>query len=103
VSHKCTNNIAKYEAILLGLRKLRAIGVQRCTLRTDSKVVPGQIEKECIAKELTLKRYLALIRKIERYFNGFTVEYIKRAKNVEADELVKAAARNAPLPADVFL
>jgi ribonuclease HI len=24
---KCTNNIAEYEAILMGLRKLRAIGV----------------------------------------------------------------------------
>jgi ribonuclease HI len=31
---KCINNIAEYEAILLGLRKLRAIGVQTCTLRT---------------------------------------------------------------------
>jgi hypothetical protein len=38
---KCTNNIAEYEAILLGLRKLIAIGVQRCTLYTDSKVVTG--------------------------------------------------------------
>jgi ribonuclease HI len=46
---KCTNNIAEYEAILLGLHKLRAIGDQRCTLCTDSKVVTGQIEKECIA------------------------------------------------------
>jgi ribonuclease HI len=27
---KCTNNIVEYEAILLGLRKLRAIGVQIC-------------------------------------------------------------------------
>jgi ribonuclease HI len=59
---KCTNNIAKYETILLGLRKLWAIGVQRCTLRTDSKVVAGQIEKECIAREPTLKKYLALVR-----------------------------------------
>jgi ribonuclease HI len=40
---KCTNNIREYETILLGLHKLRAIGVQRCTLRTDSKVVAGQI------------------------------------------------------------
>jgi hypothetical protein len=36
---KCTNNIAEYEAILLGLQKLRAIGVQRCIIRTYSKVV----------------------------------------------------------------
>jgi hypothetical protein len=27
-AHKCTNNIAEYEVILLGLHKLRAIGVQ---------------------------------------------------------------------------
>jgi hypothetical protein len=38
---KCTDNIIEYEAILLGLWKLRAIGVQTCMLRTDSKVVSG--------------------------------------------------------------
>ena len=31
-----TNNIAKYEAILLGLRKLRALGIRRCIVRSDS-------------------------------------------------------------------
>jgi ribonuclease HI len=28
-----TNNIAEYEAVLLGLRKLRALGVRRCSQR----------------------------------------------------------------------
>jgi hypothetical protein len=36
------------------------------------------------------------------FFQGFTVEYIDRNKNSEADELTKAVARNNPLPADVF-
>jgi ribonuclease HI len=58
---KCTNNIAEYEAVLLGLRKLRAMGVQSCTLKTDSKVIAGQNEKECIARDATLERYLALV------------------------------------------
>jgi hypothetical protein len=40
-SDKCTNNIAEYDAMLLGLRKFRAIGVQKCILCTDSKVVAG--------------------------------------------------------------
>jgi ribonuclease HI len=54
---KCTNNNnIEYEAILLGLRKLRAIRVQRCILCTYSKVVVDQIEKECIAREPTLKK-----------------------------------------------
>jgi ribonuclease HI len=54
---KCTNNIVEYEAILLGLRKLRAIGVQICVLHIDSQVVSGRIEKECIATEPTRERY----------------------------------------------
>jgi ribonuclease HI len=62
---KCTNNIVEYEAILLGLRKLRAIRVQRCILHTDSKVVIRQIEKQCIAREPTLEKYLALVRRME--------------------------------------
>jgi ribonuclease HI len=101
-SDKCTNNIAEYEAILLGHHKLRAIGVQKCTLCTNSKVVVGQIGKECIAREPTLERYLGPVRKIENYYKGFTVEYIERNKNCEANELAKVAARNTPMPADIF-
>jgi hypothetical protein len=82
---KCINNIAEYEAILLGPWKLRAVGVQTCTLRIDSKVVARQIEKECITREPTLERYLALVRRMECYFKGFTIEYIERTKNAEAD------------------
>jgi ribonuclease HI len=100
---RCTNNIAEYEAILLGLQKLRAIGVQRCILCTNSKVVVGQIEKECIAREPTLEKYLALVKRMENFFKGFSVEYIDRNKNTEADKLAKAAAHNTPLLADVFL
>jgi ribonuclease HI len=100
---KCTNNIIEYEAILLGLHKLRAIGVQRCILHIDSKVVAKQIEKECIAREPTLEKYLALVRRMEKYFKGFTVEYIDKNKNSEVDELAKAIACNNPLPTDVFL
>jgi ribonuclease HI len=40
-SDKCTNNIAEYEAILSGLLKLRAIGVHKCILCTDSNMVAG--------------------------------------------------------------
>jgi hypothetical protein len=101
-SDKCTNNIAEYQAILLGLHKLRAIGVQKCILHTDFKVVANQIEKECIAREPTLKRYLGLVRKMENYFKGFTVEYIEWNKNCEADELAKAAALNTSMSTDVF-
>jgi hypothetical protein len=65
-------------------------------------VIDGQIEKECIARDATLERYLALIRRMENYFRGVSVEHIERAKITEADELVKDAARKTTLPSDVF-
>jgi ribonuclease HI len=58
---KCRNNIADYEAVLLGLHKLQAMEVQYCTLKTKSKVVASQIEKECMARHAILEKYLATI------------------------------------------
>jgi hypothetical protein len=62
------------------------------------KVITDQIEKECITRESTLERYLALVRRMEGYYKRFTVEYIERSKTPEVDELAKAVARNTPLP-----
>jgi hypothetical protein len=41
----CTNNIAEYEALLLGLQKLRAMGIRRAILNTDSQVIAGHVDK----------------------------------------------------------
>jgi ribonuclease HI len=87
---------------LLGLYKLRALGVQHCIVKTDSKVVASQIEKECITMDKTLERHLADVRRMERFFKGFIVHYIERTKNEEEDELAKAAAKKAVIPLEVF-
>jgi ribonuclease HI len=86
----------------LGLHKLRAIGVQTCTLCTYSKVVVGQIEKEWITRDPTLNQYLVLVRRIENDFKGFTVKYIERTRKAEADKLAMVTAHNTSLPTDVF-
>jgi ribonuclease HI len=101
-SDRCTNNIAEYEAVILSLRKLRALGVTTCIIRTDSKVVAGQVEKDYTAKDPSLMQYFTAIRSLERQFKGFTLQHVDRAKNEEADALAKAAARGEALPSDVF-
>jgi ribonuclease HI len=65
-SDRCTNNIAEYEAIILGLRELKALGVTTCIIKTDSKVVVGQIEKDYSAKHPTLLQYLMVVRSLEK-------------------------------------
>jgi ribonuclease HI len=101
-SDRCTNNIAEYEAVILGLRKLRALGVTTCIVKTDSKVVADQVEKEYSAKDPTLMQYLTTIRSLEKQFKGFTLQHVDRARNEEADALAKEAAKGETLPSDVF-
>jgi hypothetical protein len=70
----CTNNIAEYEALLLGLQKLKAMGVRRAVLKTDSQVISGHIDKSCKARDLRLEKYLDTVRRV------FCQEYPTRRK-----------------------
>ena len=47
-------------------------------------------------------KYLATVRALEWRFEGFTLQYIPRAENTEADELVKAAATTCPYQMEPF-
>ena len=55
-----TNNEVEYEAVLMGLRVAKALGVRNLKLNSDSKLVTGQMNNEYEAKEDRMKRYLAL-------------------------------------------
>ena len=65
-------------------------------------MIVGHIEKNFVAKEPELVRYLAAVRRMEKHFTGFMLRHIPRAKNAEANELAKAAAHNVQLPPGVF-
>ena len=47
-------------------------------------------------------KYLVTVRALERRFQGFTLKYIPRSENAEADELAKAVANNPPIPDGTF-
>ena len=70
-SDKCTNNIAEYEVVILVLRKLRALGVTTCIVKTDSKIVAGQIEQDCTTREIDLMQYLSAMLSLEKQFKRF--------------------------------
>jgi len=53
-----TNNITEYEALLLGLRKLKAMGIRRAILKTDSQVISGHVDKSSKARDPKLDKYL---------------------------------------------
>jgi ribonuclease HI len=98
----CTNNIADYEALLLGLRKLKAMGIRRAVLKSDSQVITSHVDKSSRARDLKLEKYIDTVRRMEASFEGFSVKNIPRGENKHADLIAKSAAQGLPLPSEVF-
>jgi ribonuclease HI len=73
--------MVEYEAILLGLRKLRAMGIRRVVLKSDSQVITGQVDKSSKASDQKLEKYLDTVRRMEASFEGFSVKNIPRGEN----------------------
>lgn len=55
---KVTNNVAEYEALLLALRKMKAVGQPNFIVKSDSKVIADHVEKESEARQLEMIKYL---------------------------------------------
>jgi hypothetical protein len=79
----CTNNIAEYEALLLGLRKLKAMGIRRAVLKTDPQAIIGHVDKSSKARDPKLEKY-------------------SKRGNEHVDPLAKSATQGLPLPSEVF-
>jgi ribonuclease HI len=99
---QCTNNIAEYEAVLLGLQKLKAMGIRRVVLKSDSQVITDQVDKSSKARDPKLEKYLDTVRKMEASFEGFLVKNIPRGGNEQADLLAKSVAQGFHSPRSIL-
>jgi ribonuclease HI len=97
-----TNNIAEYKALLLGLRKLKAMGIRRAILKTDSQVILGHVDKSSKARDPKLEKYLDIVRKMEASFEGFSVKNVPRGENEHADLLAKPLSTITPATIQKF-
>ena len=69
-----TNNKAKYEGILTGLRLGKALGVKNLLVQSDLKLVIEQIKGEYEVKEERMQKYLRLTRHLTHEFDK--VEFV---------------------------
>jgi ribonuclease HI len=76
----CTNNIVGYDALLLGLCELKAMGIRRAILKTDSQVISGHVDKSSKARDPKLEKYLDTVQRLEASFEGFSVKFSNRGK-----------------------
>jgi len=92
---EATNNVAEYRALLLALRKARALGARAVTVFSDSELLVKQLKGEYRVRDPKL---LALHRKVCAYlplFPSFRIEHVMREQNRKADELANRAIDQA--------
>jgi ribonuclease HI len=76
-----TNNIAEYEGLATGLRLAKDLGIRRLLIRGDSQLVAKQVQKEYDCNNDKMAEYLAEVRRLEKFFDGFEVRYVPRLDN----------------------
>ncbi|XP_039048787.1 uncharacterized protein LOC120189633 [Hibiscus syriacus] len=88
----CTNNMAEYEACVLGIRA--ALGQSIRTLRVygDSALVIYQLRGEWETKDTKLIEYRKLMLDLLEEFDEVTFHYVPREENQMADALATLAA-----------
>ena len=87
-----TNNETEYEAILTGLRVEKALGARNILLKSDSKLVIGQIKGEYEAKEDRMQKYLKLTNHLSQEFDRVDFTQVPKNQNSEADEVARKSS-----------
>ena len=89
---KCTNNVAEYEALVLGFKVLKNIQVQRKNIQGDPDLIIKEAQCEYQTKNLRLRLYRYLVLDLIQGVKECEFTVIPRKKNVEADSLAISAS-----------
>jgi ribonuclease HI len=91
----CTNNIAEYRALILGLEEALKRRCRRLHIFLDSELLVNQINGTYKVKNENLKVLMHDVKKLLSDFDSYTVEHIARSKNHIADRLANEAIDEA--------
>ncbi|MBI2068431.1 MAG: ribonuclease HI family protein [Deltaproteobacteria bacterium] len=86
-----TNNVAEYEALLLGLRKARELKATEIEIQADSELMVRQLSGEYRVKNEGLKPLFQEAVRLLREFEKYSIKHIDRSLNKEADRLANRA------------
>ncbi|MFH1057426.1 MAG: ribonuclease HI family protein [Pseudomonadota bacterium] len=88
---RVTNNVAEYQALLLGLGEAAKLGVRRLEVRLDSELLVRQIGGQYKVKSPALQPLFAEARRLLAGFERASVRHIPREQNHLADALANQA------------
>lgn len=90
---ECTNNTAKYEALIQGLYKEIGLKFQYLKVFSDSEIVIRQVRNTIHFLSNHLKHYQCLVQDLISQFLAFNISPISRSQNSAADMLANVASK----------
>lgn len=84
---RVTNNQAEYMAVIAGLEKALELGIHEVRILADSLLVVSQLNGTYKVRNLRMKPLYEQVVGLSSRFRKFSIEYIPRALNTEADRL----------------
>jgi ribonuclease HI len=87
----CTNNIAEYKALILGLKGALAEGYKDLEVYLDSELLANQINGSYRVKNENLKILMNEVRGLLTSFDTIQVKHVLRSSNSHADRLANLA------------
>ncbi|XP_071727740.1 uncharacterized protein [Rutidosis leptorrhynchoides] len=86
------NNEAEYEALLTGLNIAHKLKVTKLRAYVDSQLVSNQFNGSFDVHELSMQKYLKLLKETVATFEHFELTQVPRSQNKKADALSDLAA-----------
>ena len=81
LSELCSNNVAEYQALIIGLKMAIEMGISLLEIFGDSKLVINQILEQYVVKKEDFIPYCKCAKKLLANFKAITLEHIPRKEN----------------------
>jgi ribonuclease HI len=88
---RVTNNVAEYQALLLGLQKARELGVKKIQVFADSELMVRQLKGQYRVKAPHLLPLYEAAQQALKEFETFAISHVPRELNSLADRLANQA------------
>jgi ribonuclease HI len=90
---EATNNVVEYEALVLGMRAAKEMGIKEVVVLGDAELIIQQVRNAYRAKHPRLKSYKNQVWDlIDHFFSDFNISFIPREENTMADSFTVSAS-----------
>lgn len=91
------NNEAEYEALIVGLKAMKCLGVKEVEMYSDLILVVSQIKGSFKARDHCMLQYLQMFKSLRPDFQKVSVVRVSRSQNSHVDSLVRGQEYINPL------